>query len=146
MKQAASSEGREPQDDVAIAVGQVNDCIASVRCPLHSQVRTERELAVTLGLLRGKVREALQVLEDDGRVWRRVELGTFVGGHPHLIGSPGEPPAAVTSPTDIPEARITGEPIVARLSAQRAAQAEIVMIEHHAAKADKSRDWAEWEK
>jgi len=99
-----------------------------------------------LGLSRGMVREALQVLEDNGRVWRRVGLGTFVIGHPHLIGSSVEPPAAVISLTDILKARTAGEPIVTRLSAQRAAHAEIVMIEHHVAKADKARDWAEWEK
>lgn len=88
----------------------------------------------------------MQVLKDNGRVWRRAGLGAFVVCHPHLIGSSVEPPAAVISPTDILEARAAGKPIVTQLSEQRAANAEIVVIEHHVAKADEARDWAEWEK
>lgn len=99
-----------------------------------------------LRLSRAKVREALHKLESDGRIWRRVGLGTFVGGHPRLTGFAPEALACATTLADILEARSTVEPIVARLSAQRAGKAEVSMIEHYAAAADKARNWAEWEK
>jgi len=55
LGQAASSKGGEPQDDVANAARQFNDWITSAGYPLHSRLPTERELAVMLGLPRGKV-------------------------------------------------------------------------------------------
>lgn len=145
MAKAASRKGK-PQHDVVSAAKQVSHWITSARYPLHSRLPAERELAVMLRLPRAKVREALQVLEDDGRIWRRVGMGTFVGGRPRLIGSPAESLAAVTSLTDILEARSAIEPVVARLSAQRAGQVDVTMIEHYAATADKARSWAEWER
>ena len=146
MGKATSIKRKEPQHDVVNAARQLSDWITTARYPLHSRLPTERELTIMLRLPRGKIRGALRILEDDGRIWRRVGIGTFVGGHPRLIGSCPETLAAVTSLTDILEARSAIEPIIARLSAQRAGQADVVMIEQYAAMADKARNWANWEK
>lgn len=40
---------------------------------------TERELSDTLGVGRREVRRALDVLEEEGRIWRKQGKGTFIG-------------------------------------------------------------------
>ena len=40
---------------------------------------TERELSETLGVGRREVRRALDVLEEEGRIWRKQGKGTFIG-------------------------------------------------------------------
>jgi len=142
-----SPSGTAKQDGRgAVAAKQLTEWIASARYPLHSRLPPERKLADLLHLPRGKLREALQVLEDEGLIWRRVGMGTFVGGRPRSIRCHPESLGAATTLTEILEARALIEPIVARLCAQRAGRADIVMIEQYSAFANKARTWAEWEK
>src|SRR3546814_14125582 len=47
------------------------------------QLPTERELAEQIGVGRRAVRRALEVLEAEGRIWRRQGAGTFIGAAPH---------------------------------------------------------------
>lgn len=49
-----------------------------------SQLPTEAELGAMLGASRTVVREALRVLEEDGLIFRRHGVGTFVRKHPIL--------------------------------------------------------------
>jgi GntR family transcriptional regulator len=49
-----------------------------------SQLPTEAELGNMLGASRTVVREALRILEDDGLIFRRHGVGTFVRKHPIL--------------------------------------------------------------
>src|SRR5919199_1987218 len=49
-----------------------------------SQLPTEAELGTMLGASRTVVREALRILEDDGLIFRRHGVGTFVRKHPIL--------------------------------------------------------------
>lgn len=128
------------------AAKQLREWISSDRYPLHSKLPPERELAELLKLPRGKLREALQILEDEGRIWRRVGMGTFVGGRPQSVRSRPESLGAATTLAEILEARTFIEPLVARLAAHRAEKAELAMIEHYSACANKAENWAEWEK
>jgi len=40
---------------------------------------TERELSERLGVGRREIRRALDVLEEEGRIWRKQGKGTFIG-------------------------------------------------------------------
>jgi len=51
---------------------------------LGSQLPTEFELCQMLGVCSTVVREALRMLEEDGLVSRRHEVGMFVRDHPIL--------------------------------------------------------------
>ena len=85
----------------------------------------ERDLAGEIGTGRRAVRAALEVLEAEGKLWRRQGKGTFAGPRPdiqpHLVLSL----AARTSPLEVMEARLEIEPGLARLAAAKAT-AEVV--------------------
>lgn len=77
---------------------------------------TERELSETLGVGRREVRRALDVLEEEGRIWRKQGKGTFIGP-----AAPVEPLALQglvqqTNLLEVMEARLQLEPGLARLS------------------------------
>ncbi len=131
---------------VSSAAKQLSEWIASARHPLHSRLPPERELATLLQMPRGKLREALKLLEEKGRIWRRVGMGTFVGSRPRSTRSHPESLGAATTLSEILEARFLIEPLVARLAAQRAEQVDIAMIEQYSRAADKAQTWATWEK
>lgn len=130
----------------ASAVSQLSYLLTSATYPIHSRLPPERELAQTLKLPRGKVREALKRLEDEGRIWRHVGMGTFVGSRPRSIQSRPESLGGETTLNELFEMRSLVEPIVAGLAALRAEKAEIAMMRQYSARANTSSNWAEWEK
>jgi DNA-binding FadR family transcriptional regulator len=90
---------------------------------------TERELAARIGVGRRAVRRALEVLEVEGRIWRRQGKGTFVGSRPavqpHLIASVADR----ISPLEVMEARLQIEPGLASLAAVRASDETVAALE-----------------
>lgn len=130
--------------DEVIAV--LNEWLESARFPTHSRLPPEREIAQTLQLSRGKVRQALLQLETDGRIWRHVGRGTFVGCRPASIHSSPESLGRATTLSEILEARSAIEPVVARLAALRAEVHEVGMIKKYFTMAQKCTSWSEWEK
>ena len=128
------------------AITALNEWLESDRFPPHSRLPPEREIASSLQLSRGKVREALLQLETDGRIWRHVGLGTFVGCRPSSICSTPESLGDATTLSEILEARSAIEPIVARLAAVRAELHEVRLIEKYYVMGRKSSDWADWER
>ena len=64
------------------ALVQLQAYLAQRDLPSDSRLPPERELCETLGVSRGDLRKALAVLEKDGRIWRHVGKGTFVGSRP----------------------------------------------------------------
>ncbi|MGE4242364.1 FadR/GntR family transcriptional regulator [Ramlibacter sp.] len=140
MKSSARSTG------APVAANPLADLLTSATYPLHSRLPPERELAETLNLPRGKVRQALKQLEDEGRIWRRVGMGTFVGGRPRSIQSRPESLGGATTLNELFEMRSLVEPIVAGLAALRAEEADIAMMRQYSARADTSTNWADWER
>jgi len=128
------------------AMKALSEWIDSARFPIHSRLPPERELARILRLSRGKLREALCRLELDGRIWRHVGMGTFVGGRPASVHASPESLGSATTLTELLEARATIEPMVARLAAMRAEQHELKLIQQYFSLADGSASWGEWEK
>jgi len=94
-----------------------------------SRLPTERELAQVLGHTRHAVRLALGEMEAQGKIWRHVGRGTFVGPAPEP--DPSDIAAAVshTSPRDIIEARQMLEPQLAAAAAIHATPAQIEAID-----------------
>ena len=110
-----------------------------------SRLPPERVLATKLKLSRSALREGLEVLEAEGRIWRHVGQGTFVGHRP------APPPAALslitarTSPSEVLEARLLVEPLLARMAALRASEAEIEQMQRLLEKSETARDAKTWE-
>lgn len=105
----------------------------------------ERQLALTLGVSRRKLREALSHLELEGRVWRGVGRGTFLGSRPQKFVSGFDALFRDTSPADVMEARFIIEPAVAALAATKASVEDLQEIEKCVRKNASARDDSEWQ-
>lgn len=89
----------------------------------------ERELAERFGVGRREIRRALDVLEEEGRIWRKQGKGTFVGP-----SAPVQPLVLQGLPQqsnllEVMEARLQLEPGLARLAALRASREQIALME-----------------
>lgn len=89
----------------------------------------ERELAERFAVGRREIRRALDVLEEEGRIWRKQGKGTFVGP-----AAPVQPLVLQDLPQrsnllEVMEARIQLEPGLARLAAMRASGEQIALMQ-----------------
>ena len=98
------------------------------------QLPTERELAEGLGVGRRAVRRALEVLEEEGRIWRRQGAGTFIGPEPHRADHRLKKLPEVTNMLEVMEVRLRLEPVLAQLAALRATPADIAWMRSLAVK------------
>jgi len=130
------------------------------------RIPPERSLASELGVGRRSLRRALDILEQEGRISRHQGRGTFISGHesaeadgasarPARNGNgraPAVPSLAIghifdhTSPMEVIEVRLAIEPVMARLAAFRASQAEINKLQALAAETRSAGDPATYEK
>lgn len=108
----------------------------------------ERRLAEDLGVSRRVLRNAFAVLEAEGKVWRGVGQGTFVGRRvPRSLGDLAGV-AQVANPVALIEARLSFEPVVARFAAQRATSVHLRDLKRAAEESGRARDFAafdEWD-
>ncbi|MEL7544045.1 MAG: FadR/GntR family transcriptional regulator [Pseudomonadota bacterium] len=88
----------------------------------------ERDLATSFGSARSTIRKALDQLEIDGLVRRRVGSGTFVTYRDEVHGVAGEI-SDLISPLQLIEARTAIEPHLARLASIHANQRDIISME-----------------
>jgi len=114
--------------------------------PLQSRLPPERELATMLGLSRSALREGLELLEAEGRIWRHVGKGTFVGERPAKASVDLDLLSEMTNPEEVVEVRLLFEPLIAGLAALRATPAEIAHMEHLLEKGEAARDAIAWER
>lgn len=106
--------------------------------PINTRLPPERELARQIGISRGLLRDMLAKLEAEGRIWRHVGQGTFVGGH--APGTKGEIAliSNKTSPAEVFEARLAIEPQCASYAALRATSDDINHIGYCVQKMDRA--------
>jgi DNA-binding FadR family transcriptional regulator len=119
--------------------------IASAQFPLHSKLPAERALSERLGVSRAMLRDALDILESQGRIWRHVGKGTFVGGKPASVHSSAEDLGPNTTLFELLEARTLIEPMVARLAAKRAKFSDIELIAKYYRSGSQAGDWDTWD-
>ncbi|MDZ7801019.1 MAG: FCD domain-containing protein [Trueperaceae bacterium] len=105
----------------------------------------ERTLAAELGVSRAVLRGALAVLEAEGRIWRGVGQGTFVGGRPVDAPDRVADVADLTSPAEVMEVRLALEPELARLAAHRANNRELDEVARCCGKAASARTQGTYE-
>jgi DNA-binding FadR family transcriptional regulator len=131
---------------------KLRQLIASADFSVGGRMPPERSLASELGVGRRSLRRALEVLEREGRISRHQGRGTFINGAnghggdlgkdsgPALVRAVGNTVRAGTdlrsnpafanildhtNPLEVIEVRLASEPVMARLAAFRASQAEI---------------------
>jgi DNA-binding FadR family transcriptional regulator len=104
----------------------------------------ERLLAERLGITRARLRKSLQILEDEGRLWRGVGRGTFIGP------KPAESPdaallASKSNPVQVMRARMAIEPELAGLAAVNATDDEIAQLKELSRRCKFASNWREYE-
>lgn len=131
----------EPLSDSSdFALRQLRLLLESLDGSGDAQLPPERSLSQQMGVGRRALRRALEVLEAEGRIWRRQGKGTFVGPRPLRTEMDLEALSSGTNPLEIMEARLEIEPALARLAALRATNGDIERLKHLAHKTATSAD------
>ena len=127
------------------ALERLRILLAAVPSGGELRLPPERELAEEIGVGRRALRRALEVLENEGLIWRRQGKGTF--GGPQQVSSTLRVNnlAEFTNPLEVIEVRIEIEPVLARLAATKASPVLIQQLERLAVKAKESTDTDSWE-
>ncbi|MGV1792874.1 FCD domain-containing protein [Rhizobium lusitanum] len=102
------------------ALERLRGLLNSADLPADGKLPTERALSETLGVSRRAIRRALEVLEAEGRVWRRQGSGTYVGQRPDEWSQHVSTLVADTDLMEVMEVRLRIEPQLAQLAAMRA--------------------------
>ena len=119
--------------------------ISSHRYREGDKLPPERQLAEELKVSRRALRNAFSILEAEGKVWRGVGQGTFVGKrHPDSLNDLAQL-ARTSNPSAIVEARLSFEPIVARFAAQRVTSANLQEMKEVNAKSERAPDLKTYE-
>jgi len=112
----------------------------------QSRLPPERRLCRELGMNRGELRKALSLLEAEGKIWRHVGRGTFVGARPLNKMNEIAALSTQTNPAEIMQARLLLEPGLARIAAIHASPADIDRMWACSKKKDASTDWRTYER
>lgn len=89
---------------------------------------TERDLSARFGVGRRAIRGALAELAAEGRVWRRQGKGTFAGPAPIVVAPTVPRMTARTTFAEVMEVRVSIEPVLAGLAAERASPEQAALI------------------
>lgn len=111
----------------------------------NERLPPERQLCALLGVSRGQLRGALEVLEEDGLIWRHVGRGTFIGARPVLNLNDVTFLGGLATPEEVVESRIAMEPALAQLAAIYGAKKDLEEIAVCADRCRKAVDWRSYE-
>ena len=100
----------------------------------NGRLPPERDLCAQFGVSRNTLRTALDLLEAQGKIWRRVGSGTYAGNAPPMDLQGLVAISETTSPIELMELRLILEPAITRLAALRATPTEIDYLQHCAKK------------
>lgn len=112
-------------DSSTAALARLRARLAELAAAGETRLPPERELAEALGIGRRALRRALDVLEAEGRLWRRQGKGTFLGPEPEAPEALRERIAPKASFHDVMEARLRLEPQLALLAALKATAEDV---------------------
>lgn len=124
---------------------RLRDLIDSAGYRHNDRVPPERELCKTLGTTRNQVRKALAELEAQGRVWRHVGRGTFVGARPVLNLQDVTYLRDQIKPEQVVAVRMTIEPELCRLAALNATRSDREQMRLCAERCRNAEDWRTYE-
>jgi DNA-binding FadR family transcriptional regulator len=148
LRMTPDDEGSAPLHEVsdAAAVSQLRAFIVERGFAPGDRLPPERRLGPELGLRRTSLRKALEVLVEEGLLWRHVGKGTFLalpeegqdaGGLHTLVRD--------ISPADAMRARAALEPAIAREAALHAPAAAISQLRRIAERSRHASGWREYE-
>lgn len=133
------------EDSGHAALVQLQAYLAQLDLAPDSRLPPERELCESLGVTRGDLRKALAALEKDGRIWRHVGKGTFVGRGPVEETIAISDIAARSNPSDVMRARLILEPEIAREAALHATLDDIAAMRQSLVQTREATTWRQYE-
>lgn len=135
----------KPAANSGHALERLRILLSSVPFGGELRLPPERELAEEIGVGRRALRRALEVLEDEGLIWRQQGKGTFAGSQQVSSTLRVSNLAEFTNPLEVMEVRIEIEPVLARIAATKATPVLIQQLERLASKAKDATDIDSWE-
>lgn len=122
----------------------VRSYIAGEELVAGDRLPAERDLAVRLGMARGRLRGALALMVRDGELWRHVGKGTFLAeaGKPIGLGEGfSSPPLDRTNPIELLAARLVVEPKLAAMAALRGTSRQLAAIREWQTRGEAAADY-----
>ncbi|MBK1870034.1 FadR/GntR family transcriptional regulator [Aestuariivirga sp. YIM B02566] len=132
-------------DEGRAAFTQLQAFLAQFEPSADGRLPAERELCETLGVSRGALRKALAIAESEGRIWRHVGKGTFLGQKPIQNLSAVSDVANFASPAEVLRARLIIEPQLACEAALHASQADLAELQLCARRGREAETWRRYE-
>lgn len=128
-------------------VTQIEQLIDQRGLTSGDRLPTERELADLLGTPRNAVRRALSKLENNGRIWRHVGRGTFIGARPSAQHDERmtQNPLDETNPSEVLETRLLLEPPLAAHAAMRATPSQVAQLRQIVLAGDQAVSFEDYE-
>lgn len=124
---------------------RLRDLIDTAGYRHNDRVPPERELCKALGTTRNQLRKALAELEAQGRIWRHVGRGTFVGSRPVLNLRDVTYLGDQIKPEQVVAVRFTIEPQLCRLAALHATRSDRDQMRLCAQRCREAEDWRSYE-
>ena len=111
----------------------------------NDRIPPERDLCERLGTTRNQLRKSLSELEAQGRIWRHVGRGTFVGARPVLNLQDVSYLRDQIRPEQVMAVRLAMEPELSRLAAQHASRSDCEQMKLCAERCRSAEDWRAYE-
>lgn len=115
-------------ENVPSVLADLRRLLESGAVAADGRLPTERTLCGQLGVGRRALRAALEVLEEEGLIWRRQGKGTFIGQPPDPAGVLAADMVDSVDGPAIVEARLCIEPALAALAARNASADDIARM------------------
>lgn len=131
---------RPAQKNSSLALERLRIIVDQLQMDGRDQLPTERELAEEIGVGRRAVRRALEVMETEGRIWRRQGSGTFIGPEPTHPERQIRKLPEVSNMLEVMEVRLRIEPVLAQLAALRATPSDVAAMRDLAEKVASADD------
>ncbi|MEM7615099.1 MAG: GntR family transcriptional regulator, partial [Pseudomonadota bacterium] len=111
----------------------------------NDRIPPERELCEMLGTTRNRLRGALAELEAEGRIWRHVGRGTFVGSRPVLNLTDVTYLRDQIKSEQVVAVRFRIEPQLCELAASAANRSDLEQLKLCADRCRSAQDWRTYE-
>lgn len=137
----------KPMPDKQSIIEEMRAIIESGEGDILSEGRLlpERALVDFYGVGRRTIREALKELEDEGLLYRRQGMGTFIGASAPKVARMSSL-TSNTSPQEINEVRLEIEPVLAKLAAMRATPSDIEQMKQFIVRGRKAQTGKQYER
>lgn len=123
-----TADAGQGERNSSLALERLRVIVDHLEREAQEQLPAERELAEEIGVGRRAVRRALDVLEAEGRIWRRQGAGTFIAATRRVDAGAVARLPEMTTMFEVMEVRLLVEPALARLAALRAGAAQIARM------------------